>query len=96
MALKTHGRQYDIVVFGATGQILSLCPSQVTFLTLILGYTGVLTAEHITTYLPTDLKWAVAGRSADKLRQLVSKCKSLEPDRIPPGRTCTRPHQVLD
>ena len=48
------------------------------------GYTGKYTAEHITTHLPTDFKWAVAGRSEDKLRTLVSDLKSLNPDRTAP------------
>ncbi|EXJ92909.1 hypothetical protein A1O3_01465 [Capronia epimyces CBS 606.96] len=48
------------------------------------GYTGRLTVEHIATSFPPDLKWAIAGRSADKLGQLVSHCKTLTPDRIPP------------
>lgn len=61
-------RQYDIVVFGAT------------------GYTGKLTAEHIATNLPTDLKWAIAGRSASKLDAVAAECKSLNPDRIQPSK----------
>jgi short subunit dehydrogenase-like uncharacterized protein len=61
-------RQYDIVVFGAT------------------GYTGKLTAEHITTQLPTDLKWALAGRSASKLEAVAAECKALNPDRVQPGQ----------
>jgi len=60
-------RQYDLVVFGAT------------------GYTGKLTAEHITTNLPTDLKWALAGRSASKLEAVAAECKSLNPDRSQPA-----------
>lgn len=60
-------RQYDLVVFGAT------------------GYTGKLTAEHITTHLPTDLKWAIAGRSESKLRDVAAECKALNPDRSQPG-----------
>ncbi|KAI9824497.1 MAG: hypothetical protein M1819_000852 [Sarea resinae] len=60
-------REYDIVVFGAT------------------GYTGKLCAEHITTHLPTDLKWAVAGRSPSKLASLTQEILSLNPDRIQPG-----------
>jgi short subunit dehydrogenase-like uncharacterized protein len=60
-------RQYDIVVFGAT------------------GYTGKLTAEHITTQLPTDLKWALAGRSASKLEAIAAECRTLNPDRVQPG-----------
>lgn len=68
MPSRQHSRQYDLVVFGAT------------------GYTGKLTAEHISTHLPTDLNWAVAGRSLDKLEQVVAKCKLLNPDRRQPGK----------
>ncbi|KAI9678926.1 MAG: hypothetical protein M1829_001911 [Trizodia sp. TS-e1964] len=48
------------------------------------GYTGKLTAEHITTHLPTDLRWAVAGRSAGKLEAVVEQVKHLNPDRLQP------------
>lgn len=48
------------------------------------GYTGKYTAEHITTHLPTDFKWAVAGRSQDKLKRLVDELKLLNPDRQQP------------
>ncbi|CAM1505491.1 Fc.00g111280.m01.CDS01 [Cosmosporella sp. VM-42] len=65
--IKDHGRQYDVVVFGAT------------------GYTGKLTAEYITNYLPTDLKWAVAGRNESKLQAVVDECKKLNSDRVAPG-----------
>ena len=65
----TEHRQYDIVVFGAT------------------GYTGELTAEHIAIHLPTDLKWAIAGRSATKLERLASELKRLYPNRLQPGAT---------
>lgn len=61
-------RQYDLIVWGAT------------------GYTGKLTAEHIAKALPTDLKWALAGRSESKLEAVVAECKSLNPDRIQPGK----------
>lgn len=61
-------RQYDIVVFGAT------------------GYTGKLTAEHIATKLPTDLKWALAGRSESKLEAVAAECTVLNPDRVQPGQ----------
>jgi hypothetical protein len=60
-------RQYDIVLFGAT------------------GYTGNLTAEHIATHLPTDLKWAIAGRSSSKLETVAAECKALNADRVQPG-----------
>ncbi|KAF9872613.1 saccharopine dehydrogenase [Colletotrichum karsti] len=66
MPIKQHGRQYDLVVFGAT------------------GYTGAFVTEHITTHLPSNLKWAVAGRSQSKLRDVVAECKKLNPDRVQP------------
>jgi short subunit dehydrogenase-like uncharacterized protein len=66
MPVHKHDRQYDLVVFGAT------------------GYTGKFTAENVALNLPTDLKWAVAGRSREKLQQVVSQCKSLNPDRRQP------------
>ena len=48
------------------------------------GYTGKFCAEHITTHLPTNLKWAVAGRSHSKLQDLVSNIHKLNPDRRQP------------
>ncbi|KAI1454199.1 Saccharopine dehydrogenase-domain-containing protein [Annulohypoxylon moriforme] len=48
------------------------------------GYTGSLTAEHIAQHLPTDLKWAIAGRSKSKLEDLARKLKDLEPERLQP------------
>lgn len=66
MALKQHEREYDLVVFGAT------------------GYTGQYVAERITNQLPTNLIWAVAGRSKEKLESLVADLKALNPDRIAP------------
>ncbi|KAM5359447.1 hypothetical protein ACJZ2D_014467 [Fusarium nematophilum] len=65
--IKEHGRQYDLVVFGAT------------------GYTGKWTAEYITKHFPTDLKWAVAGRSEAKLQAVVDDCKRRNPDRLSPA-----------
>lgn len=62
-------REYDIVVFGAT------------------GYTGKLTAQAIARSLPTDIKWAVAGRRYEKLESVVAQCKSVNSDRIQPGTT---------
>lgn len=49
------------------------------------GYTGKLCAEHIITHLPTDLRWAVAGRSASKLSAVLKELKHLTPDRLQPG-----------
>ncbi|KXJ94679.1 saccharopine dehydrogenase [Microdochium bolleyi] len=67
MSFKKHDRQYDVVVFGAT------------------GYTGLFTAEHIAAELPTNLRWAVAGRSAEKLQNVVAECQKLNGDRQPPA-----------
>lgn len=49
------------------------------------GYTGKLCAEHITTSLPTNLRWAVAGRSEAKLSSLTERLKGLNGDRLEPG-----------
>jgi short subunit dehydrogenase-like uncharacterized protein len=43
-----------------------------------------MTAEHITMHFPTDLRWAIAGRSADKLQNVIKECKALNPDRPAP------------
>ncbi|CAH0026888.1 unnamed protein product [Clonostachys rhizophaga] len=67
MSLNKHDRQYDLVVFGAT------------------GYTGKHTAEFITKNLPTNLKWAVAGRSQPKLQAVVDACRELVADREQPA-----------
>ncbi|KAF1937466.1 saccharopine dehydrogenase [Clathrospora elynae] len=48
------------------------------------GYTGKLVAEWITTHLPDDLKWAVAGRNAKKLQAVVWGLMKLRPDRKQP------------
>lgn len=48
------------------------------------GYTGSLTAEYIVRHLPTNLKWAIAGRSRSKLETLARKLKDLDPDRLQP------------
>lgn len=49
------------------------------------GYTGKFCAGHIVQHLPTDLKWALAGRSLQKVERLATELKSLNPDRVPPG-----------
>lgn len=66
--MSPRDRQYDIVVFGAT------------------GLTGKLTAQYIAQNLPTDLRWAIAGRSAQALEAVAAICKKIDPDRIQPGK----------
>jgi len=48
------------------------------------GYTGKLVAEWITTHLPGDLKWAIAGRNTNKLQRVVDELTKLSPDRKQP------------
>ena len=50
------------------------------------GYTGALTAEHIAEHLPTNVRWAIAGRSEDKLRKLDERLKLINSDRSPPSK----------
>ncbi|KAL4750464.1 hypothetical protein BDW72DRAFT_175729 [Aspergillus terricola var. indicus] len=48
------------------------------------GYTGKYCAEHIVTHLPTNLKWALAGRSTKKIESVAQELKRLNPDRSDP------------
>ncbi|KAL1961149.1 hypothetical protein VTO42DRAFT_3094 [Malbranchea cinnamomea] len=48
------------------------------------GYTGKLCAEHIVKHHPTDLRWALAGRSAEKLNALSEELHKQAPDRKAP------------
>lgn len=50
-----EGRDYDVVVFGAT------------------GFTGALTAEYLAAHAPAGLRWALAGRNAEKLAAVRSR-----------------------
>lgn len=84
MSFKKHNRQYDLVILGATGK--SNHPHlQNQWLSRIAGYTGALTTEHIVKNFPADLKWAVAGRAADKLHKLVLECRDQMPIAAKPG-----------
>ncbi|GAQ06088.1 hypothetical protein ALT_3409 [Aspergillus lentulus] len=48
------------------------------------GYTGRLCAEHIVKNLPTNLKWALAGRSVQKIEDIAKELRTLNPDRTAP------------
>ncbi|KAI3317787.1 Saccharopine dehydrogenase-domain-containing protein [Xylariaceae sp. AK1471] len=48
------------------------------------GYTGGITAEHIARHLPTNIRWAIAGRSSTKLEALATKLNGLNTDRQQP------------
>ena len=50
------------------------------------GHTGKLCAEYISTSLPTNLKWAIAGRSERRLLALKDELGSISVDRLQPGQ----------
>jgi hypothetical protein len=49
------------------------------------GYTGKLAAKYVVQNCPTDLKWAVGGRSLTKLTAVVDDITPLNPNRKAPG-----------
>ena len=54
-------RDFDIVLFGAT------------------GFTGALTAEYLARNAPADLRWALAGRSPEKLANVRADLAAIDP-----------------
>lgn len=61
------------------------------------GYTGKLVAEWISTHLPEDLKWAIAGRNAKKLQSVIDELKKLNANRkLPEVETCELKPDQLD
>ncbi|GJP87192.1 saccharopine dehydrogenase [Aspergillus niger] len=48
------------------------------------GYTGRFCADHIVKNFPTNLKWALAGRSLSKLENIAKELKNVNPDRADP------------
>ena len=50
------------------------------------GYTGKLCVEYISKSLPTNLKWAIAGRSEEKLSAIMHELQSMSTDRLQPGQ----------
>lgn len=59
------------------------------------GYTGKLCAEYISTSLPTNLKWAIAGRSEKKLSALKDHLRSISTDRLQPGQYPASPFILI-
>lgn len=49
------------------------------------GYTGKFCAEHIVKHCPTNLKWALAGRSVQKIETVAKELRAINPDRTEPG-----------
>ncbi len=54
-------REYDVVLFGAT------------------GFTGGLTAEYLAAHAPAGLRWAIAGRSEEKLAKVRDRLAAKHP-----------------
>ncbi len=50
------------------------------------GYTGRFAAQHIAASLPSNLKWAIAGRSHTRLASIAADLRKQNGDRIQPGR----------
>ncbi|KAF2001379.1 hypothetical protein P154DRAFT_596522 [Amniculicola lignicola CBS 123094] len=48
------------------------------------GYTGTITAEHITSNFPSTFSWAIAGRSLSRLHKLSAHLQTIRSDRSPP------------
>ncbi|EAW14543.1 uncharacterized protein ACLA_075830 [Aspergillus clavatus NRRL 1] len=48
------------------------------------GYTGKFCAEHIVKHCPTNLKWALAGRSVQKIETAAKELRAINPDRTEP------------
>jgi short subunit dehydrogenase-like uncharacterized protein len=44
------------------------------------GFVGKLTAEYLAAHAPADCRWAIAGRSLDKLERLRERLASINPD----------------
>jgi len=55
------GREFDVVLFGAT------------------GFTGGLTAEYLAAHAPNGCRWAVAGRSREKLLAVRERLAEINP-----------------
>lgn len=49
------------------------------------GYTGRLVCEEVLANTPSTLKWAIAGRSPNKLELLAIEYNRRFPDRVPVG-----------
>ncbi|HEY2771981.1 MAG TPA: saccharopine dehydrogenase NADP-binding domain-containing protein, partial [Solirubrobacteraceae bacterium] len=60
MSAATNERDYDIVVFGAT------------------GFTGALTAEYLARHGPAGTRWALAGRSRQKLESVRANLAEID------------------
>jgi len=58
------------------------------------GYTGALTAKHIASHFPHDLRWVIAGRSKEKLHELAAEIRGLRKEGSQPGRLHSPMHDT--
>ncbi|GAB3761103.1 short subunit dehydrogenase-like uncharacterized protein [Nocardioides ginsengisegetis] len=61
-APRNADREFDVVLFGAT------------------GFTGQLTAEYLARHAPDGLRWALAGRSPEKLERVRDRLADIDPE----------------
>ncbi|KAI7785766.1 saccharopine dehydrogenase [Diaporthe eres] len=55
------------------------------------GFIGTMVCMHIAANFPTNLKWAVAGRSRKRLEKLTAKLRKEYPDRLQPDLEVVAP-----
>lgn len=72
-------RPFDLVIYGATGKDSRLGNAECA------GFTGRLACRYVGQNCPTNLKWAVAGRSPSKLEAIVNEIQALNVNRRRPS-----------
>ena len=61
------------------------------------GYTGAYVVTHVCNTLPSNLTWAIAGRSQSKLEAIVEDLRKRFPDRRPPSvEVCRQDEEEID
>jgi short subunit dehydrogenase-like uncharacterized protein len=83
---KKNSREFDLVIYGATGYVLILLylpidgldmraqtlQSHTNFLHILFRFTGSLACNYVAKqYKGKGLKWCIAGRSREKLEKLA-------------------------
>jgi len=74
----SQDREYDLVLFGAT------------------GFTGSIAAIYVTENAPTNLRWAIAGRSEQKLKKLKDELDSQNSNRSGVGSSHILTSNILN
>ncbi|KAL1866679.1 hypothetical protein Daus18300_006623 [Diaporthe australafricana] len=58
------------------------------------GFTGTMVCTHMAAKFPTNLRWAIAGRSRERLERLAAKLKKEYPDRVQPDLEIVAPEDT--